>query len=584
MRVAGHAVVLAVLAMSAVLGQTPFVTSIVPTKTTSTTLVVPTTTTPSAPTTFTRTTTVPPPATTKPTTLPPPPPPPTTTRPPTALPSTLSPPTTTEPVTPPPTPTTANASNATDDAIDVGSSDPSHHPGGSNPPQQNDSATPSPLPSTTTTTTGGPSSITIVLATLCSVAIVGGLLGIYCIVFRNTAPISEYNASMADIRPSCFPPVALLEEATTLPLSTTTTMCRSLFDEITAAHPHIEPKSLVCIEQVGAGALCDVWLAMWKPHSSMVAAEVAVKRLRGKRRTERDVEMFLEDTRLLATLRHPSILPVIGLVWHSKVHVEVVLEFMDAGNLRHVLSQSNPLAMGWLGTKQDIAMDVVDALVFLHHEQIVHQKLTADTVLLHTHPARDGSGRGTLRAKLGNCGASVHAPPSEHPNLITSLARRWSTFALSPIDAVTVAALSQRRKWMAPEVLRGEAATSASDMYAFGVLLSTLDTHDDPYKRETDLDEALLLQRVSFGALRPTLSLLCPPLIHDIAQSCLDSSPMERPTAAQVAGYLRAPSLCSPSASAAIPRSKSRRGSLPSSLPGSYATNSLPSLSLSSRS
>ncbi|KAH9137436.1 hypothetical protein LEN26_005729 [Aphanomyces euteiches] len=420
--------------------------------------------------------------------------------------------------------------------------------------------TPTPQASTPVSETARPGSstpwLTIILATLCSMVTVGGVVGIYCFVYRNTGFITEYDATIA----------SELHRVEQHPRRSSSA---ALVDEIAENSIPIDPKSLGYIKPLGAGSHCEVWLAVWKPSPSVDTTAVAVKRLLPKRRSAAEVRIFLEDSRRHCLLKHPNIVALLGLSWHSKIHVEIVMEYMNGGNLQHLLAQSNPLSMGWIGTKHEIAMDVIDALAYLHHEQTVHQKITAESVLVH-------SGRRGISAKLSHCG-SVRRPQIAPQKPSTLSLRLSSLTAIS--TSSPQAKLSQRRKWMAPEVLRGDEATIASDMYSFGVLLSTLDTHNDPYKRE-ELDDAVILQRISFGAMRPMLSVLCPPLIHDIAQYCLASNPAERPTAAQVAAWLRAPGLCSPSYQSAIigPRS------IPSSSGLSSGTStlggSLPRLSM----
>ncbi|ETW05238.1 TKL protein kinase [Aphanomyces invadans] len=345
------------------------------------------------------------------------------------------------------------------------------------------------------------------------------------------------------------------------------TIGASLYEDITTTTIEINPRHLTFERIVGTGSMCEVWLAQWKPNPTMGTTPVAVKRLLQKRRNDHDVCIFLGDTRLLAVLRHPNIVAVLGVSWQSKKNIEVVLEYLDGGSLRHLLTSSSPLSMGWLGTKQSIAMDVIDGLVYLHQEEIIHQKLTADSVLVHA------TGRG-VGAKLGNCGSMYRL---RQPTM--SARSTVSLTIFSPKSSQTDKHhQQQRRKWMAPEVLRGEEPTRAADMYAFGVLLSVLDTHDDPFKREA-MDDSLILQRVSLGDMRPTLSLLCPPFIHEIAQKCLDVTPQLRPTATDVAGWLHTRGLCT-SSMLSTSAANSRRGSLALSASTNSFQGSLPSLAM----
>ena len=45
--------------------------------------------------------------------------------------------------------------------------------------------------------------------------------------------------------------------------------------------------------------------------------------------------------------------------------------------------------------------------------------------------------------------------------------------------------------WMAPEVLRGEATTTSSDVYAFAIILYEVFSRKDPYPVDADLETVL---------------------------------------------------------------------------------------------
>ncbi|RHY32512.1 hypothetical protein DYB32_002495 [Aphanomyces invadans] len=112
--------------------------------------------------------------------------------------------------------------------------------------------------------------------------------GIYCIVYRNTGFISDYEASMVASETPCRRS------------SFAATIGASLYEDITTTTIEINPRHLTFERIVGTGSMCEVWLAQWKPNPTMGTTPVAVKRLLQKRRNDHDVCIFLGDTRLLA--------------------------------------------------------------------------------------------------------------------------------------------------------------------------------------------------------------------------------------------------------------------------------------------
>jgi len=89
--------------------------------------------------------------------------------------------------------------------------------------------------------------------------------------------------------------------------------------------------------------------------------------------------------------------------------------------------------------------------------------------------------------------------------------------------------------YMSPEQARGEAATPASDLYAFGLLLQELFTGRPPYA-ETD-DYAALLDRARRGDVSPPVGLDAD--LTRLVQRLLALAPAERPTAVDTLERLR---------------------------------------------
>ncbi|EGZ23061.1 hypothetical protein PHYSODRAFT_324321 [Phytophthora sojae] len=208
---------------------------------------------------------------------------------------------------------------------------------------------------------------------------------------------------------------------------------------------------------------------------------VAIKMLLSS--TRRDIKLvseFLTEAKLTASMEHPRIVACIGIAWDSLSDLCVVLEFMDGGDLRTLLSnyekEGHPI--GFDREKVTIALHVAHALTYLHSldPPVIHRDLKSRNILLS----------GTHEAKLIDFGISRER-----------------------LDRTMTAGVGTSL-WMAPEVMTGEKYDDKADVFSFGVVLSELDSHTLPYtqvKQEMlnthgrQITDATLLQRVAMGTV-----------------------------------------------------------------------------------
>lgn len=146
-------------------------------------------------------------------------------------------------------------------------------------------------------------------------------------------------------------------------------------------------------------------------------------------------------------------------------------------------------------------MDVIEALIYIHAliSPLIHGDLKSHNVLISTD----------MQAKI--CGFRSEA------KMTTELGTN---------------------RWLAPEILCGSHYDESADIYSYGVLLSEFDTHSPPYA-DIDDDDMPILHKVARGALRPTFSETCPPIILELAKQCMNQEPRDRPPALKVAYALR---------------------------------------------
>ncbi|ETP42899.1 TKL protein kinase [Phytophthora nicotianae P10297] len=242
------------------------------------------------------------------------------------------------------------------------------------------------------------------------------------------------------------------------------------------------------IRVIGSGSVAVVWLVRYR--SSVLLAS---KRLREDTECTQD---FVDEIKLVSKLDHPNIVAFIGTAWTTGPDLQALFELVENGDLCSYLSPALPRY--WTRVKLQLAVDVVEALVYVHAftPPLVHRNLNSHNVLISTD----------MQAKLTDFGVSS----SQYAN-----------------------------RWLAPEIITGSSDYDQSaDIFAFGILLSEFDTHLLPYEDAVGSNDNIL-QMVASGSLRPTFSDTCPPIILELAKQCMSQEPRDRPQALKIAYVLR---------------------------------------------
>jgi serine/threonine-protein kinase len=188
------------------------------------------------------------------------------------------------------------------------------------------------------------------------------------------------------------------------------------------------------VRSLGAGGFAEVWLA----DDLRQHRQVALKLPRGQRSAlaSAATSPASREFALAARLEHPHIVRVLG-TGESEGEPYLVLEYVDGPSLRERLRDGRPLSIPEV---QRLAGELTSALAHAHSRGILHNDIKPENILL-----------GPNGAKLTDFGAAA--------GMLTTVT------AAAPGDfAATIA-------YLAPEVLQGEQATPASDIYALGLVL-----------------------------------------------------------------------------------------------------------------
>uniref|UniRef100_A0A7S1YFW9 Guanylate cyclase n=2 Tax=Grammatophora oceanica TaxID=210454 RepID=A0A7S1YFW9_9STRA len=271
--------------------------------------------------------------------------------------------------------------------------------------------------------------------------------------------------------------------------------------------PEIPQKKNASTEMVGPSNAVDTnpgLQSMRTLYKGTVSTSPLKSSRQRKSRYEKLKEDFIVEMRQLAKLRHPNITTIIGAVVHEQEPL-LIMEYMENGSLYDAIRNDTID----LNTQEDIltiAQDIAHGLHFLHSSDLLHGDLKCKNILLDSN----------YRAKLSDFGLSCSSKSLD------------GTPRGTPY-------------WMGPEILGSEASanTTASDIYAFGIILYELYARKNPYEGE-DYDEVIRLVCDPSVSKRPPVPALCPPNVKELSKLCLLHNPQDRPAAKEVDLVLQA--------------------------------------------
>jgi hypothetical protein len=240
------------------------------------------------------------------------------------------------------------------------------------------------------------------------------------------------------------------------------------------------------LSQVGQGGMGTVWKACDELLDRLVAVK-EVKISPGLSGTERELvhARTMREARAAARLSHPGIVTVHDVVDEDR-RPWIVMEFIQARTLQEIIDRDGPIAPG---RAAEIGRQVLAALRAAHAAQILHRDVKPSNVLLVTDADQAGTGHadqaghvdqadraGRERAdRAGRGGGST----GEERAILTDFG------IASLVGDTTLTQTGQvmgSPAYMAPERVRGQAATPASDLWALGVMLYAACAGRSPYQ------------------------------------------------------------------------------------------------------
>jgi tetratricopeptide (TPR) repeat protein/tRNA A-37 threonylcarbamoyl transferase component Bud32 len=209
------------------------------------------------------------------------------------------------------------------------------------------------------------------------------------------------------------------------------------------------------VRLIGEGGMASVFLARREDPS--FDQQVAVKVLRHGMLDPFEQQRFGRERQILARLEHPNIARLIdggltgdGVPWFAMEYVEGVA----------ITDHARGLPAADAAARLRLFLQVCEAVAHAHRALVIHRDLKPSNILV----AADG----TLKLLDFGIARLIEEPTAGQ-------------------DTATVTVAAQRRltpAYAAPEQWRGEAVTTAADVYALGVLLHELLTGLKPATRD----------------------------------------------------------------------------------------------------
>ena len=247
--------------------------------------------------------------------------------------------------------------------------------------------------------------------------------------------------------------------------------------------------------RIGHGGMAEVY----EGNDIIGKKTVAIKLIR-KDVMENPVNLirFKNEATIAASLNHPNIVKVYN---HGTLNGVPYManEYIKGQTLKDVLDFRGPLS---LAEALDCLIQLTDALAFAHAHGIIHRDVKPENIYVMSD--------GTI--KLGDFGIAqaegIDSSFTKTSEIIGSV------------------------HYLAPEIAKGEPASTKSDIYAAGVMFFELLTGHPPFERDTAVNIAVAHIRDKFPSVRNFVP-NCPKEIERIIFKATKKNPDERYSSAK---------------------------------------------------
>ncbi|KZN61578.1 TOMM system kinase/cyclase fusion protein [Pseudoalteromonas luteoviolacea] len=211
-------------------------------------------------------------------------------------------------------------------------------------------------------------------------------------------------------------------------------------------YERFESSNYELLNKIGEGGFGKVFKAKQNSTGQIVAIKfLAIEPHCEEQKKQRYIERFKRETSLSSQLQHPNIVRLLDQGQLDEDLLYGVFEFVEGRSLREHLLIEGPFSAP---EATDIMSQVLDALIHAHSKGIVHRDIKPANIMLSKTGAK-------LHAKILDFGIGTLTHDS-----------RQADFRTLTLTQETLGTPS----YSAPEQLRGEPATTKTDLYVWGLV------------------------------------------------------------------------------------------------------------------
>jgi predicted Ser/Thr protein kinase len=249
------------------------------------------------------------------------------------------------------------------------------------------------------------------------------------------------------------------------------------------------------VKKLGAGGMGVVYLAQ----DERLNRQVALKVLPDAAANDPDAQRrLLAEARSASQLNHPHICTVYD-IGEAAGRTFIAMEYVDGG----ALSAQIPAEGLAVEVVIRYGLQISEALAHAHERGIIHRDLKSSNIMIQN----DG------RAKVMDFGLATRAPEA--------LAAEETRSQLAPTDGGVIVGTLH---YLAPECLRGDAASMASDVWSLGVVLYEMAAGELPFHGTT----AFEVTAAALHQTPPPLPDRIPVTLRAVIERCLSKDPKLR--------------------------------------------------------